>query len=171
MLGKLFLLFTGVTLVELFLLIQLGRWMGLGGTLVLIVATGFVGAWLARREGVRVLFRIRQDLVDRRVPTNAVMDALLVLLASAFLITPGVLTDGVGFGLLFAPVRAPLKDWLRARFRRWIAEGKLRFVRGGGPFGAPRRGREAEIIDVSTDEPPRDNDEPTGEPDSAPKGP
>lgn len=149
MLGKLFLLFTAVTLIEIGLLIKLGNLMGVWWTLVLIFGTGFLGAWLARNEGVRVLNRIRKELEAGRVPADAALDGGFVLLAGALLITPGVITDLAGFASLVARLRAPVKRWLRARFRRWIEEGKIQ-VTTEHPFG-PRDPRQGDVIDVTAE--------------------
>lgn len=156
MLGRLFLLFTAVTLVEIGLLVQLGRWMGLWWTLAAIFATGFLGAWLARNEGVRVLRRIRADLTARRVPTDAAMDGGFVLVAGLLLITPGVITDLVGFAALVSPLRAPVKRWLRSRFTDWVRAGRIRVV-SGPPLGSrgPHRG---ETIDVTPEGPEGDDE-------------
>lgn len=124
MLARLFLFFTITTTVELFLLIQLGKWMGLGATMALIIVTGFVGAWLARREGTKTLARVRRELAEGKIPGDALVDGLCILIAGAFLLTPGVLTDAAGF-LLLAPFgRAPIKAALRSGFERAVREGR-----------------------------------------------
>ena len=147
MLARLFFIFTTATLVEVFVLVQLGRWMGLLPTLALIIVTGFLGAVMARNQGSMVLERVRTDLEAGRIPTEPAMDGLFILLAGAFLMTPGALTDLVGFALLIPPVRIPLKRWLRRRARQWIAEGRLR-VRGPTGIGNPHDPASGPIIDL-----------------------
>lgn len=138
--GRLFLLFVGVSLVELYLLLRVGAVIGPLGTLALILVTGAVGAALARREGLRVLHRLRQDMEAGRLPTDAAMDGVCVLVAGALLITPGVLTDLLGFGLLTAPFRAVLKAAIRRRLGSAVRSGhvSVHTVDFGPPPGARR---------------------------------
>jgi len=114
---RLLLLFIMVPLAELALLIEVGKRIDVGPTLGLIVVTGLVGAWLARREGLRTLTRIRTDLAAGRLPADQLIDALLILIAGALLVTPGIMTDVVGFLLLIPPVRGGLRNHLKTRFR------------------------------------------------------
>ena len=136
MLGRLFLLFTIVTLVEMVILIQLGGLMGFWPTVALVAVTGFVGAALAKREGLRTLGRVKEQLGRGEMPTDALLDGLCILIAGAFLVTPGVLTDIAGFLLLMPPARVPLKLGLRRRFTGWLADGSARVVTIGGDTGA-----------------------------------
>lgn len=150
MLGKLFLLFTLVTLVEIGLLVFLGNLMGFWWTMVLVFGTGFAGAYLAKSQGLRVLQRIRTSLEKGEVPADAGLDGLLILIAGAFLITPGVLTDGVGFLLLVPFCRAPIKNRIRGRFKTWITNGTVGVrLRSMPRFTAARPMREThvEVVD------------------------
>ena len=126
MLGKLFLSFTIVTLLELGLLLELGSRMGLLLTLVVVFSTGFLGAYLVRNEGRRVMQRIRTDVERMKVPADAVLDGMLILVSGAFLLTPGFLTDIAGFLLLVPPVRVPIKRWAKARFKASIERGRVK---------------------------------------------
>ena len=114
MLIRLILLFTIVPLLELSLLLRIGNWLGAGPTLGLVLGTGFVGAWLARREGVRAWNAVQQQLARGQVPGRELLDAVLVLLAGVVLITPGILTDAVGFALMTRPGR----NWVAKRIRK-----------------------------------------------------
>jgi UPF0716 protein FxsA len=111
---RLILLFTIVPLLELSLLLRIGNWLGAGPTLGLVLGTGFVGAWLARREGVRAWNAVQQQLARGQVPGRELLDAVLVLLAGVVLITPGILTDAVGFALMTRPGR----NWVAKRIRK-----------------------------------------------------
>ncbi len=108
---RLLLLLTIVPLVELMILLRIAEWVSWQTTIMLIVITGVVGAWLARREGIKALARIRDDLAAGVVPTNAVVDGALILAAGLVLVTPGLLTDLCGFALLIPPFRR----WVRRR--------------------------------------------------------
>lgn len=134
-LGRLLLLFVLVPVVELILLVQLGRVVGLWPTVGLVLLTGFVGAGLARAEGLRVLAAFQGQLASGRLPGQALFDGISVLVGGALLLTPGVLTDLVGFALLFPPSRRWLQRLVRRRLERGIERGTLRVVSLGG-FGA-----------------------------------
>ncbi len=121
---KLLLLFIGIPLIEMIILVKLGAWLGFWPTILLIVLTGMLGAFLARLQGFAVWMQIRQALGRGEVPAEKVLDAFLILIAGAFLITPGVLTDIAGFMLLFAPTRLAFKRWLRRRFDAMIRRSR-----------------------------------------------
>ena len=138
--GRLFLLFVLVPVLELALLIQMGRVVGLLPTVALVLLTGVLGASLARREGVRVFFRFQSEIATGRLPGQALFDGLCVLVGGAFLLTPGVLTDLVGFALLLPPSRRWIQNRLRRSLERGIQEGTVRVVTfsgfgAGGPLG------------------------------------
>jgi UPF0716 protein FxsA len=104
-LGRLALLFILVPLLELVLLVQMGRVVGLWPTLGLVLATGVAGAVLARLEGLRVLFQFQQEIASGRIPGQSLLDGLSVLIGGALLLTPGILTDLLGFSLLLSGPR------------------------------------------------------------------
>lgn len=112
---RLLLLFTLVPLIELYVLLRIGSRLGVAPTILLVVVTGVVGAQLARREGVRTLRQIQAQLQRGLMPTEGLVDGALILAAGLLLVTPGVLTDAVGFGLLFPLTRAALRQYVRRR--------------------------------------------------------
>jgi len=113
---RLLLLFTVVPLLELFLLVKLGTVVGVGPTIALVIFTGVLGAWLARQQGLGVLRRLRAELEAGRLPAGALIDGLLILVAGAVLLTPGLLTDALGFVLLVPPSRAVVRRIVVERF-------------------------------------------------------
>lgn len=119
--GVLALVFLVVPLAELAVIIQVGQWLGVADTLVLLVVISVVGAWLAKREGLGVLRRIQGQLDIGRVPGAELVDAFLILFAGALLLTPGFLTDCLALLLLLPPVRATVRRILRRWFARRIA--------------------------------------------------
>ena len=123
---RLLLLFTVVPLVELFLLIEIGRRIGPWPTIALVVVTGTLGAWLARTQGLRTLARVRSQWQGGKIPTQALVDALLILIAGAVLLTPGVLTDLAGFFLLTPFGRRVVSrtavEWFRRRAQRFDSQ-------------------------------------------------
>jgi UPF0716 protein FxsA len=135
-LGRLFLLFTIVPVLELYLLISIGRVLGAPATVAIVLITGIAGAALARREGTRVLRSWQAATQRGELPKDGVISSLLVLVGGVLLVAPGVLTDVTGLMLLMPPVRrrvAPmLKRWLERRFRIEAAGPAMMF---GVPFG------------------------------------
>ena len=105
MFSILFLLFVGVPLVELWLLLQVGEQMGALPTLTLVVGTGMLGANLARREGMRTIEKVNKAMAEGQMPQEALLDGLAIFLGGALLLTPGILTDVLGFSLLFPLTR------------------------------------------------------------------
>jgi UPF0716 protein FxsA len=116
MLLQLLLLFTVVPIIELALLIQVGRIIDVGPTIALVLLTGFVGAALARHEGIRTIMNMRRDLAEGRLPADRLIDALLILVAGVLLITPGLITDTIGLLLLIPPARTAVRNRLKKRF-------------------------------------------------------
>ena len=134
--GRLLLLFILVPVAELALLIELGKRIGLPATLALIVFTGALGAYLARRQGLGVLAKIRSEMAEGRLPTGQLVDGALILVAGAVLMTPGVLTDAFGFLCLFPPARRRLKSYLSRRFERAIQSGGVNMSVDFGSVGS-----------------------------------
>jgi len=116
-LPALMLAFIAVPLVELALLIKIGQYLGVMGTLGVVVLTGLLGSVLAASQGSRALRQIREDMMAGRMPTQSILDGALVLAAGLLLITPGLLTDSVGFFLLIPPGRRLLRRLLTRRLR------------------------------------------------------
>ena len=134
--GKLILLFILVPIVELILLIKLGGLIGLWPTIGLIVATGAAGASLARWQGLSVLRQIQLELASGRLPGGALVDGIIILLAAALLVTPGLLTDVFGFLCLIPGFRGVMKRMLKRAFTATLAAGSTSFfIRIGGRGG------------------------------------
>lgn len=121
MLAKLFLVFTIVPIVELVLLLRVGRWIGTWPTITLIVVTAMVGAWLARREGLRAWRDVQRTIALGQLPGEALLHGLLVFTGGALLLTPGLLTDLLGLALLAPRSRAAIVSRLRRRLERQVA--------------------------------------------------
>ncbi|MDG1178488.1 MAG: FxsA family protein [SAR324 cluster bacterium] len=117
MLLKLFLAFTIIPVVEIYLLIQIGSAFGVFTSIALVVFTGFLGAYLARIQGLQTLFRIQESLGEGRMPSGELLDALLIGVAGLVLLTPGFLTDTVGFVLLIPSTRNAIKSWLQSKIK------------------------------------------------------
>ena len=133
--GSLALLFVLVPILELVILIRLGQFVGLWPTVAIVLLTGAVGAVLARLEGMRVLLQFQRELAAGRLPGQAMLDGISVMLGGVLLLTPGFLTDIAGLSLLFPPTRRWIQRFVRKRLERGIAEGSIHVVGMGGPPG------------------------------------
>lgn len=142
--GSLALLFVLVPILELVILIRLGQFVGLWPTVAIVLLTGAVGAVLARLEGMRVLLQFQREVAAGRLPGQAMLDGISVMLGGVLLLTPGFLTDIAGLSLLFPPTRRWIQRFVRKRLERGIAEGSIHVVSmGGSPgFGTWRGGGE-----------------------------
>lgn len=107
-------LFVGLPIVELLLLAELEDRFGLAPTLLLILATGVVGARMVGRQGRAVWWAIRARLAAGEIPQAELAHGAMLLVAGALLVTPGVVTDVVGASLLVPWFR----ELLRVRFFR-----------------------------------------------------
>lgn len=120
MLARLLVLFIALPLAEIVLLIEIGSRIGTLATLAILVLTAVLGASLAHREGLKVLWRIREKMAQGVMPDEELIDGALILAAGIVLLTPGLLTDAAGVLLLVPGSRQALKRWLRERFARRI---------------------------------------------------
>ena len=121
MLLRLFLLFTVIPIIEVWLLIKVGRVIGPLHTVGTLLVISMVGAWLARSQGFKVMVAIQQELAAGRLPAAKLLDGAFILAGGILLITPGFFTDFLGLFFLFPASRALLKLWLG----RWL-ESRLR---------------------------------------------
>jgi UPF0716 protein FxsA len=127
MLIRLILLFTVIPLIELYLLIQVGRYLGSFQTIMIVLITGIIGGLLARSQGLSVQRQIRVDLRNGIIPTDSLIDGLFILIAAALLITPGMITDLFGFILMVPSFRGWLKIWLKGILKRKFESGQFQY--------------------------------------------
>ncbi|ETW99199.1 MAG: hypothetical protein ETSY1_15895 [Candidatus Entotheonella factor] len=120
MLAKLFAVFLIVPLIELALLLTIGAQIGIWSTLAIIISTAMLGASLTRREGLKTWLQFQEKLTTGALPNEELLDGLMILVAGAVLLTPGFLTDAIGFILLIPGSRRVVKNWLRQRFSQHI---------------------------------------------------
>ena len=116
-------LFVVLPFVELYLLFKVVKLAGARGpeaALLLIVLTGILGGILARSQGLVVFRRLRDDLQHGKLPADALVDGALVLVGGVLLLTPGMITDTVGFVLLIPPTRKLIKKAIKERIKAHI---------------------------------------------------
>lgn len=140
MLFKLIMLFTVTPLIELAFLLKLGAETEWWIPVVIVIVTGIIGGILAKSQGAGVMRKISAEMRAGNIPGEALLDAMFVLVGGAFLVTPGLITDAIGFICLIPPSRRLLKKWIKKWFARQIDRG--RFIAHGfrrGPDEPPPR--------------------------------
>ena len=127
----LLLLFVAVPLVEIWLLLEVGGVIGAVPTIGLVVLTAVVGAALVRAQGFSTIMQVRRSMEAGEIPAVAIIEGIFLLVAGALLLTPGFVTDAIGFGCLVPPLR-------RTLILRFI---EVRVVRPHHPGPTPRQGQ------------------------------
>ncbi len=135
-------IFILVPIAELFFFVQVSSAIGFWNSLGLIVAIAFVGAWLVKREGLKVWRRFAQQVEAGQVPSREIADGVCLLAAGALMLAPGFLTDIVGILLLLPPTRAIARRWLMRR-QGLGGLGRTRVIR------ATYGGRMTDVTDVT----------------------
>jgi UPF0716 protein FxsA len=123
---RLALLFIGLPLLELYILIKIGSYLGAFQTIALIIFSGVLGLLLARLEGLRTLHQIRQNLSQGILPAEEMLDSVLIFAGGVLFVVPGVITDFAALVLLIPFTRTIFKRWLRRRFDRMVEHGNVR---------------------------------------------
>jgi UPF0716 protein FxsA len=107
--------FLAVPIIEIYLLIQVGQVIGAGWTVLLVVLTAVIGVWLLRIQGLSTLTRAQRKLQENELPAREILEGMALVVAGAFLLTPGFFTDTIGFLLLFPPTRISLVSLVASR--------------------------------------------------------
>jgi UPF0716 protein FxsA len=124
------LLFIVLPLVEIYVAVQVAHVIGVWETLLLLAALSIAGIYLAKVAGFGVLSRVRRQLAQGEMPTNELIDGLMVFIGGILLFLPGFLTAAAGLLLLFPPTRAVARNQVK---RRWV--GRIVYI-----DGSPRQG-------------------------------
>lgn len=125
----LFLLFLTVPLAEIYVLLEVGSILGVMPTVAVVVLTAVAGAALVRAQGFSTVMRIRTSLDAGEIPAMALLEGAFLLVAGALLLTPGFLTDVIGFVFLCPPVRRAL---ITHFLLQKLAEARNRAAAAGG---------------------------------------
>ncbi len=135
----LFVPFVVVPLVEIGLFIQVGGWIGLWPTLLIVVLTALLGTYLVRSQGIMAMNNLRGSLSRLDDPSEPLAHGAMILVAGALLLTPGFFTDAVGFSLLAPPIRAALISYARKHITvKRFDMGPDQPPHGPGPRRPPR---------------------------------
>ncbi len=120
-------IFIIVPALEIAGMITMGHFIGGWATFGFILLTGFLGAYLAKREGRKVWHYARHQLSMGQVPTEAILDGICIFTGGLLLISPGFLTDLLGLILVFPLTRPFCKILLLKFIRRQIGRGQIQF--------------------------------------------
>ena len=125
MLLKFFLLFTIIPVLEIYLIIKMGSFLGIIPTILLLLAISSAGAWLVRHQGFAILGRIQSELAGGRVPGGALLEGALVLAGGILLLTPGFFTDFLGLFFLIPQTRQMIGRLAVQWLQRQLMNGKI----------------------------------------------
>ena len=109
-------LLLSVPLLEIYLLISIGRLIGAGSTVLVVILTAVLGAWLLRRQGLQTLARVQRATQNGEIPAVELVEGLILLTSGIFLLTPGFFTDAIGFACLVPGLRRRVASALLQHF-------------------------------------------------------
>ena len=116
MLGRMILLFILLPLADLFLLLLLSEYTGWKFSVAMVIASGLIGAYLARRSSRVVWTKLQSKLGQGVFSAELLSDGAMILFAAGLMLTPGFITDAIGFSILFSPIR----NWYKTRIAKWF---------------------------------------------------
>ncbi len=145
-----FLIFLLVPLIEIYFLIEIGGLIGVGMTILLVVFTALLGAFLVRAQGFATFARVQMQLAQGRLPALEMLEGLLLFFAGALLLTPGFFTDAVGFVLLVPPLRRKIIRHLLSRrvFGATVGSASGHTIYEQTPPGPAHPSGRGRVIDV-----------------------
>lgn len=118
-----------VPIIEIWGLLQVGEWVGAWPTIFAVIATGVIGGYLAKRQGLQTLRLAQLQMQQRQIPGEALLDGICILAGGILLLTPGFFTDATGFILLMPLTRGIIKHWMKRWFNRIIRDGTIITIR------------------------------------------
>ena len=124
MLGYLIIVFVTVPILELAILIKVGQYIGVLNTVSIVIATGIIGAVLAKMEGLKTIQGIQRDLEMGILPSERLLDGFFIFAGGLLLLTPGLTTDLLGLLFLVPYTRTFAKEWIKYKFRKMIEKGE-----------------------------------------------
>ncbi|WP_062104304.1 FxsA family protein [Bacillus niameyensis] len=123
------LLFIIVPALEIGLFILAGNTIGAWPTVLLIIVTGFLGAYLARKQGIKALYQVQDQLLSGQPPGIALLDGVCILLGGILLLSPGFITDVTGLLLLLPITRKLVRPYLLKLIKKWINRKQIYIYR------------------------------------------
>ena len=123
------LIFILVPVAELGVLLFSGQTIGVWPTLILLIVTGLLGSYLAKKQGINTIRKVQEQIQFGRVPGNEILDGLCVLFGGILLLSPGFLTDILGLVLLLPFTRTLIKPFILKLIRKWIDKNTFTIIR------------------------------------------
>ena len=123
------LIFILVPAAELGVLLFSGQTIGVWPTLILLIVTGLLGSYLAKKQGINTIRKVQEQIQFGKVPGNEILDGLCVLFGGILLLSPGFLTDILGLILLLPFTRTLIKPFILKLFRKWIDKNTFTIIR------------------------------------------
>ncbi|KAA0549137.1 membrane protein FxsA [Bacillus sp. BGMRC 2118] len=118
-----------VPALEIGIFIMAGKTIGPIPTILLIISTGVIGAWLAKKQGIRAIEQVRSQMARGQMPGDAIIDGLCILVGGVLLLTPGFITDALGFFLLFPTTRMVIKPLILKWIRDYMDRRTVTIIR------------------------------------------
>jgi len=134
MFSRLLLLFVAIPLVELYILIKVGKYLGTANTIMIVILTGILGAAFARSQGAGIFNKIRQTLSLGKIPGNEMIQGILIFTGGIMLLTPGFLTDILGFSLILPFSRQFFASIFMSYIKKKIDSGRVQFYQQNSNF-------------------------------------
>ena len=122
---RLLILITLLPILEIYVLIESGRLIGVWPTVLLVILTGIAGSWLMRQQGLALLQRMQSELARGQMPAGGLLDGVLIVAGGMLLLTPGFCTDLTGATMLIPATRRLWRGWLERWLARQLAAGRL----------------------------------------------
>ena len=127
-----------VPIIEISVFIAIGDRIGVFYTVMMILLTALIGSVLLRIEGFRILGQIQKDVAAGKIPTKELSNGVMILIAGVLLLTPGFVTDAIGFLLFIPPVRAAIRAFVVSRIKLQTTSAGPGVGAGFGGFQAGR---------------------------------
>ena len=128
MLFKLFLLFAVIPVIELAILIKIGSFIGVTSTVIIVILTAIIGAYMVRLEGLGVLYRIQNNMQQGVFPGDELISGAMILMAGALLLTPGFFTDIIGFLMVIPASRNFIKEIVKKHIDKKISSDDIHII-------------------------------------------
>lgn len=125
----LFLLIIIIPAAEIGFLMYSGKMIGILPTILLIILSGVVGAYLAKQQGLETIRKAQEEMRYGNMPGDAILDGICVLIGGTLLLSPGFITDFVGLLLLIPYTRVFFKKMIARAMTKWVTNGRITIIK------------------------------------------
>jgi UPF0716 protein FxsA len=142
MFGRLLLLLTVIPFVEFYFLIRMSDNIGFGNTVLVVLFTGVLGAWLLRQQGHSILMDLQKQGSQGQLPSDAIAKGFFTFIGGVLLLTPGILTDALGLSLIFPLTQMLWKKFFMGSWERAVKNGHIHVYTTGNFRTPPRQNQD-----------------------------